>query len=106
MSSGITTATFYVLILVTMVLQLTMYFKRAKFLKTHRGLSGLKTNLMRPGIQDFGTIMQIIFPVKLANVQDGQLAELRKSATRFSTYWIISLLTTLTLPILIYNLLE
>jgi hypothetical protein len=68
-----------------MVLQLTMYFKRAKFLKTLRGLSGFKTNLMRPGIQDFGTIMQIIFPVKLANVQDGQLAELRKSATRFST---------------------
>ena len=106
MSSGITTISFYILILVTIVLQLTMYFKRAKFLKTVRGLSGLKTNLMRRGIQDFGTIMQIIFPVKLPNVQDEQLAELRKSATRFSTYWIISLLAALTLPILIYNLLE
>jgi len=105
MSSGITAMTFYILMLVTLTLQMTMYFKRAKFLKTLKGLSGLKTKSKGLGVQDLGTMMQIIFPVKLESVQDGQLKELRESATKVSAYWVISLLSTLTLPILMYKLL-
>jgi len=104
MSSGITTMTFFILTLVTVSLQLTMYFKRAKFLNTFKRQRGLTTNSR--GIQDFGTMIQVIFPVKLENIQDGQLGELRKSAIKFSTYWVISLLATLTVPILLYKLLE
>lgn len=106
MASTITTMTFYTLAIVTVVLQLTMYFKRAEFLRTIKKPEGLKTNLKGFVIQDLGTMLQIIFPVKLESTQNGQMNELRKSATKFSTYWIISLLTTLILPILIFKLLE
>jgi hypothetical protein len=106
MSSTIVTGTFYILIMVTVMLQLTMYLKRAKFIRTLKERDRLSLKLNGPGIQGLGTMMQIILPVKLENVQDGQLNELRKSANKVSIYWMISLLTTMTVPILLYKLLE
>jgi len=104
MSSEITTWTFYILFLVTIMLQMTRYSTRAKFFTALNRKSGLRINLKGVRVEDLRTAIQIVFPVRLESVQDEHLNELKKTATKFSTYWIISLLTTLILPILMYKM--
>lgn len=104
MTSTITTVSFFVLALVTMALQLMMYVDRAKFLRTLKGQKGL-FSLSGSSIDRFGTMMQIIFPVKLEIVTDEKLNKLRESAVNSSRYWVISLFVTLTVPILLFKLL-
>lgn len=102
----IETVTFYALLLVTVILQLTMYFERARFLKTLKGKSALRVKPLGLPILDLGIMIQIVFPVRLEKVESQPLIGLRAAATKYTTYWIISLSITLVLPILISKLLE
>jgi hypothetical protein len=83
-----------------------MYVDRARFLKALKGQNGLFYSLSGSGIDRLGTVIQIIFPVKLEIVKDEKLNKLRESALRSSRYWMISLFVTLTLPILLFKVLE
>jgi hypothetical protein len=104
MNQEIATGTFYILVIVTLVLQIIMWYRRNKFLRTVKGQRGQIINFKGPRIEELGTMLQTVFPVKLDNVQDGQLQELRKSAVKASNYWMVSLFLTLILPIILSNL--
>src|SRR5688572_7383160 len=106
MSSTITLLTFYVLALVTVVLQLMMIVDRARFVRKLKGEKAVILNLKGSAVKKFKTIIQVLFPVKLEMATDEKLNQLRKSAIKSSMYWIISALITLTLPLLLYKLLE
>ena len=105
MTSTIATFSLFVLALTTMVLQLMMYMDRAKFLRTLKGQKGL-FSLNGSSIDKLAILMQIVFPVKLENVKDTKLKKLRDAAVKTSRYWMISLLATLTFPIILFKLLE
>jgi hypothetical protein len=55
-------------------------------------------------IEEFGTMLQIVIPARLTSVTCGQFENLRKSAATASYYWIVSLLSTLIVPIILFNL--
>jgi len=101
MTSAIATVSFIFLAFVTMALQLMMYLDRAKFLKTLKG-----QKVRESSIDKLGTMMQIIFPVKLEIVTDDKLNKMRESAVKSSRYWMISLFVMLTFPILLVKLFE
>ena len=104
MSQEIATWTFYILVIVTMVLQIIMWYRRNKFLRTIKGQQGQLINFKGPQLEELGIMLQIVFPVKLDKVKEGRLQELRKSAVKASRYFLISLLVTLILPIILFNL--
>ena len=104
MNQEIVTGTFYILVGVTIVLQFIMWYKRNKFLRTIKGQQGKLINFKGSRIEEMGTMLQIMIPVKLDIVHGGHLVELRKSAVKASNYWILSLLLTLILPIILINL--
>src|SRR5687768_2430309 len=104
MSQEIATGTLYILVMVTMVLQFVMWYRRNKFLRTIKGQQGKLINFKGSRIAEMGTMLQVVIPFKLDIVQGGQLEELRKSAVKASNYWIVSLILTLILPIILFNL--
>jgi hypothetical protein len=104
MSQEIATGTAYILVMVTMVLQFFMWYRRNKFLRTIKGQQGKLINFKGSRVEELGTMLRIVIPVKLDNVDGGQIEELRKSAVKASNYWIISLLVTIILPIISFNL--
>lgn len=99
MSKEIPTLIFYSLVLVTMVLQLIMWYKRNKFFRTTRTTTDSK-------IANLGTLLEIVIPVRLTRTPDKTFAPLRKSAVTASNYWIVSLLLTLIVPIILFILTE
>jgi hypothetical protein len=106
MSQEIATTTFYILVIVTVVLQIIMYYKRNKFLRTIKGQHGHVINFKGSQIEEMWMLLQIVFPIKLDTVQGGQLQELRKSAVKATNHWIVSLIFTLTLPIILFTLIK
>ena len=98
MSQEIATGTFYALTVVTGVLQLVMWYRRHKFLRTIKGPNS------NSKIEELETMLQIVIPIRLTSVKDGQFENLRKSAVTASNYWILSLLLTLIVPIILFNL--
>src|SRR5687767_10891462 len=98
MNLEIATGTFYILIIVTVVLQFVMWYKRNKFLRT---IKGSKNNSK---IEELETMLRVVIPIRLTNVKDGQFENLRKSAVIASNYWIVSLLLALMVPIILFNL--
>jgi hypothetical protein len=83
-----------------------MYIDRAKFIRTlkRHKTNSIDTNGSR--IEQLGQMMQIFLPIKLESTTDEKIDELRISAIKSSRYWIVSLLTTLILPILLNKLFE
>ena len=104
MSQEIATGAFYVLVMVTMALQFVMWYRRNKFLRMIKGQQGQLINFKGSRIMEMETMLQIIIPVKLDIVHGGQLEDLRTSAVRASNYWVASLMLTLILPIILFNL--
>jgi len=104
MNQEIATWTFYILAIVTMLLQVDMWFKRNKFLRTIKGQAGPIVNFRGSSMEELGIMIQIVFPLKLDTAHTEPMEELRKSAVKASRYWIVSLLLTLILPILLFNL--
>jgi hypothetical protein len=92
------TGTFYMLIFVTVVLQLIMWHKRNKFLRMIKG----QTNHSK--IEKLETILRVVIPIRLTSTEGGQFENLRKSAVAASNYWIVSLLLTIIAPIILFNL--
>jgi hypothetical protein len=100
MSQEIATGTFYILTIVTVILQLVMWYKRNKFLRT---IKEQKTNSK---IEEIETMLRVVIPIRLSGVKGGQFENLRKSAVTASNYWIASLLLTLIVPIILFNLIK
>jgi hypothetical protein len=103
MNQEIATGTFYILAILTFTLQLLMYYRRGKFLRTSKGQREI-INFKGRKIEELVTLLRIVIPVKLTSVKDGQLEQLRKSAVTASNYWIVSLLLTFVLPLILFNL--
>jgi len=80
-----------------MVLQIIMWYKRGKFLRTINTTADSK-------IGKLGTMLQVVIPLRLTTSPDGQFKNLRKAAVTASNYWIVSLLLTLIVPIILFNL--
>jgi hypothetical protein len=104
MSFEIATITFYILVFVTVTLQLSMHFRRAKFLRAIKEQQGPLINLKGPRIERFVIMLQIFLPIKLATGNTEAHENLRKSAVRASIYWVISMLLTFILPVILFNL--
>jgi hypothetical protein len=100
MSQEIATGTFYLLTIVTVVLQFVMWHKRSKFLRTIRGQ---KTTSK---FEEMETMMRVIIPIRLTRIKGGQFENLRKSAVTASNYWIVSLAVTLILPIILFKMIK
>jgi hypothetical protein len=98
MSQEIATGTFYLLTMVTLALQLVMWYTRSKFLRT---IKGQKNNSK---IEELETMLRVVIPIHLTNVNGGQFENLRKSAVTASNCWIASLLLTLIVPIILFKL--
>lgn len=98
MSQEIATGTFYILTIVTVVLQLVMWYKRNKFLRT------IKDSKNNSKIEELETMLRVVIPIRLTSGKGGQFENLRKSAVTASNYWILSLLLTLIVPIILFNL--
>ena len=98
MSQEITTGTFYILAIVTMVLQVIMWYRRNKFLRT------IKRPKANSKIEELETMLRVIIPIRLTNVKGGQFENLRKSAVIATNYWKVSLLLTFIVPIILFNL--
>src|SRR5690242_284392 len=105
MSSTITTITFFALGLATALLTIFMYLDRSKFIRTLKGQTGL-FSIKRSGPDELLTMIQIYFPTRLENTTDEKLQKLRDSAVRSTRYAMISLLATLTIPAILFNILE
>ncbi len=106
MSSTITTITFLALGLVTSFLTVIMYLDRAKFIRTLKGQKNSFFSLDRSGPDEFLTMMQIYFPMKLENTLDEKLKGLRHSAVKSTRYALISVFITVTFPVILFNILE
>lgn len=96
MSQEIATGTFYFLVTVTLVLQIIMWYKRDKFLRT------IKTD-PDSKIEKLGTMLRTVIPVRLPMTPNGQFENLRRRAVKVSNYWIVSLLLTFIVPIILFN---
>lgn len=105
MTPEIITVTFYILVIITITLQLIMYFERARFLRTLQGQPVIAFR-REATIRELTTKLRIWFPTKLPRASDPRLEELRRSAVNASNYWMISLSVTLIIPAILSQFLE
>jgi hypothetical protein len=104
MNSIVATTTFYVLVFVTLTLQFIAVGKRAKFLKAVKGQRGPLIKLRQPVFERSIIMFQLFSPFKLPADKSGRYEKLKRSAEGMSVYCVISLLLTLLLPVLLFNL--
>jgi magnesium-transporting ATPase (P-type) len=97
MNQEIATMAFFVLVLITVLLQFIMWNRRRTFLRA------LETPKSR--FEELTMMLEIIIPIKLRSAGNNpQLDVLRKSAVKASIYWMISLLLTFLIPVILFRL--
>lgn len=82
-----------------------MYLDRAKYVRRLKGQKEI-FSLKCSGPDELLTMIQIYFPTRLENTTDEKLLGLRDKAVRSTGYAMISLLVTLIIPIILFNVLE
>jgi hypothetical protein len=106
MSSTITTFIFLALGLLTSILTVIMYLHRSRFIRTLKGQKNSFVNISIHNPDGFMTMLQIYFPVKLENVEGEKLEQLRDTAVKSTRRAMISLLITIPMPVIIFNILQ